>query len=401
MRPVMRVVDLFAGPGGWDQGLVDLGFGGTVVGIEWDTAACQTAKAAGHLRIQADVAAYPPEPFTGWEGLIASPPCQAFSLAGKGAGLGVVDKLLDHVWTCKDGWVDPPADICIDDVRADLTLQPLRWADALHPDWIALEQVPGVLPLWRAMAAVFERWGYSTAVAKLNAADYGIPQTRKRAVLVASRTVAAQMPDPTHFDPLKGGSLFGMPWVSMAEGLGWPDDYELDRRTNSRAAGGGVEPTATVSTDRPAPTFTGKSGTQWIARPAGWGFTERPAPTVCAGPNGKYTGAEWGGSAIRETMKRAIGTPEWALKNPSPTVTGGGAATGGAEVFANAAQRARIDNIRVSVEEAGVLQSFPRNYPWQGTKTKKYEQVGNAIPPRLAAVVLAPLVADHCAAAAA
>jgi DNA (cytosine-5)-methyltransferase 1 len=44
---------------------------------------------------------------------------------------------------------------------------------------------------------------------------------------------------------------------------------------------------------------------------------------------------------------------------------------------------------RLSIRDALVLQSFPADYPLQGTKTKQLQQIGNAVPPRLAAHILA------------
>ena len=51
------VLEGFAGPGGWSTGLRWAGWTGDAVGIELDADACRTAQAAGHARIQADVAA--------------------------------------------------------------------------------------------------------------------------------------------------------------------------------------------------------------------------------------------------------------------------------------------------------------------------------------------------------
>ncbi|MER5829000.1 DNA cytosine methyltransferase, partial [Streptomyces mirabilis] len=53
-------------------------------------------------------------------------------------------------------------------------------------------------------------------------------------------------------------------------------------------------------------------------------------------------------------------------------------------------QRSAPAPIKITAQEAGVLQSFPADYPWQGNKGQMFSQIGNAVPPRLAAHLLAP-----------
>ncbi|GAA0438112.1 DNA cytosine methyltransferase [Streptomyces luteireticuli] len=48
------------------------------------------------------------------------------------------------------------------------------------------------------------------------------------------------------------------------------------------------------------------------------------------------------------------------------------------------------DAIRITATEAGILQSFLATYPWQGTKSRQFRQIGNAVPPLLAAQILTP-----------
>lgn len=392
------IVDLFAGPGGWDEGLRMIGRT-DVLGIEWDESACLTAEAAGHKRLRADVAALNPLDYIGAEGLIASPPCQAWSLAGKRGGeedRAACHELADRMAAGDDStdWRDWADD------RSPLVCQPVRWVRELRPEWITLEEVPAVLGLWEHMARIFRAWGYHVWVGVLNAADYGVPQTRKRAILLASRTRRVHRPTPTHS---RVPSMFTDCWVSMADALGWgagggASGVVMDRRTNSRGTDGTLYPTPPVTLDRPAPTITGKNPPAWALRAGNQAnaavrpVTE-PAPTMLFGH--ALNDVRWYSSL--EAAKpgeplRAADRPEWTSDRPATTVQADPRiGRPGRKDWAGGESQFDHGSVRVSVQEAGVLQSFPADYPWQGTRTKQYEAVGNAVPPLLAAHILAAL----------
>lgn len=343
-------VDLFAGPGGWDLAARDLGL--DVVGIEFDKWACQTRRAAGLGTIEGDVRSYGPKDFGWTEGLIASPPCQTFSAAGSGSGRKALDLVLQEVQAL-DLFGETTSPV-FEDERTALVLEPLRWAlEAIELgrpySWLAFEQVPAVLPVWEAMAAVLRTRGYSVATGHLYAEQFGVPQTRKRAILTARLDGDATLPSPTHsrYHNRTPGRLDPglQKWVSMAEALGW-------------------------------------------------GMTARPYPTIaCSRSSGGPDKEKVGGSAARAAIyaERDAGRWKFCPTNPRPNSTlrelGRPAPT-----LAFGHERpnwvAEDTSIRVGLVEAATLQSFPVDHPWAGGVKAQFQQVGNAIPPLLAEAIL-------------
>lgn len=337
------VVDLFAGPGGWDEGMRGLGL--TAVGIEWDRWACATARAAGHRRIRADVAALDPRRYAS-RGQVGSPPCQGFAAGGLRRGHGDAAVLLEAVPGMR--WRDVRADVAprMDDPRSVLVLEPLRWALAAEPEWLAWEQVPAVLPLWEACAGVLRAVGYDVATGILSAERYGVPQVRRRAFLVARRYAGAALPEPTHarYDP-RGRAPADrglLPCVTMAEALGW-------------------------------------------------GMTGRPYPTVAPGTAAGGTDPlAVGGSGARDAVGRELDAGRWL---PRPVTGDDDALTLFDVLEPCSGDRAGTAALRVTVREAGLLQGFRGDYPWSGTESAQHMQIGNAVPPPLARAVVAE-VAD-------
>jgi hypothetical protein len=209
-------VDLFAGPGGWDVAARELGI--EVTGIEFDAAACATRRAAGLVTIEDDVRNYGPKMFEA-EGLIASPPCQTFSRAGKGGGYRALSDVLQAVKMIEADRDHRPSGL---DEKTALVLEPLRWAlQAIDLDkpyrWIALEQVPTVEPVWEAVDEVLERVGYNVFHGKLHAEQFGTI-----VLCPLHETDLASIAEPPSCDPhaLAVADLAGIEWNAWLEDAG-------------------------------------------------------------------------------------------------------------------------------------------------------------------------------------
>lgn len=265
--------------------------------------------------------------------------CQAWSMAGKRKG--ELDRANCHLLADRMAGGDDSTDWCTwEDPRSPLVCQPVRWVRDLRPEWIALEEVPAVASLWEHFARIFRGWGYSVWTGDLCAADYGVPQTRTRRILTASRVRTVGPPPPTHSETAHGDDLLGghtLPWVTMAEALGWA---EADVIRPNRGSGF-VERHG----DRPDFPATRPNDVRWAL--------DRPATTVV----GSFRPDVIAGPGHHDTSRQ-----------DAP------------------------GSVRVTVQEAAILQSFRPDYPWRGSRTKQYEQCGNAIPPRLAAHVVASAI---------
>ncbi|TQK98977.1 DNA (cytosine-5)-methyltransferase 1 [Streptomyces puniciscabiei] len=383
------------------------------VGLEWDEWACKTRAAAGQLTIRTDVALYPVWPFVGkTSGLIASPPCQAWSRAGK--RLGLIDQPLVHqaVADLAQGR-DTRARLLTScrDERSLLAAEPMRYLHALHgvgePEWVAMEEVPDVLPLWRQYAAVLRGWGFSVWTGILNAADYGVPQTRRRAILLASRTRTAAPPPPTHADVAEPETLFGpgrSRWVSMAEALGWgATDRPVPTVCAGGGPGGGPEPfpsgsRKSLASARDRGTWKPHTVPMVLKSPAeiaGWADDEGIRENRLADASAPAFGAGTHGWSWSLRSNNQANATVRGVDEPAGTLFFGHRANECVWVAEPASggegeERPVPESIRITAQEAGILQTFPADYPWQGNKGQVFSQIGNAVPPRLAAHLLAP-----------
>jgi DNA (cytosine-5)-methyltransferase 1 len=263
-----------------------------------------------------------------------------------------------------------------------------------------------VLPIWREYGAILQELGYCSWAGILQAEAYGVPQTRKRAIFMARRDKNGVFPPaPTHskyysHNPTKLDEGV-LPWISMAEALGWvgaehpAPTLALSGSTSpiggsgSRAAwevrtrGASERPNDIFSADAPARTVT-HSVDYWETRPASTIVTTRRSKDgIIVGrqlPEGEQSNPERG----------------WTARRPSTTIVG----SFSPDIVAPPTYRKAGDGprqnqkggVKITLQQALILQGFPPDYPVMGKKTKQFLQVGNAIPPPLALAILKALI---------
>lgn len=382
MSPQITAVDHFAGAGGWSSAAKSLGI--LEYGTEIMREAIRTRSANGFRTIYRDV----------WSGLfhpwlvpphdmkISSPPCQTFSLAGNGEGRDALADVLEAISDRRYENADRLFELTtLLDPRTALVLTPLAHVWEHRPRLVALEQVPQVLPVWNAIGRVLRSLGYSVWTGILSAEMYGVPQTRQRAILLARSDGVAEPPTPTHsrYYPLEPYRLDAgvLPWVSMAEALGWGMTERPSLTvTSGGAETGGYEP---FPTNARAAMEKAQARGAWIIgnqdSALGRGMKRRQSRHV---------------SAPAQTLTGQARNWKWADR-PATTVAADPRIT--AREHHEHGEQSKTA-LTLTRDEAATLQSFPADFVWRGSKTKQFLQIGNAVPPLMAQAVLGALIGD-------
>jgi len=340
MSKTPTVISLFSGAGGLDIGLEQAGWTITAA-TDVASHAMETLRrskqagipVAGRRStymsktnlIEADVTDLsasdfrPPKTKPDWRPdlLVGGPPCQPWSSAGLQRGLN--------------------------DPRGQLISHYLRLIGELHPTFVIFENVRGLLtargetgtPGEVLKSIQDDLWslGYASNVTTLNAADYGAAQRRVRVILVATNThTLPSFPAPTHD---REGKNQLPHWRSLGEALkalGAPDEADVVRPTGSRAAalrsltpGTGLKTTGRVMANRPS---------------GHWGYRQD---------------AFLADLSLPSRTIRAAGTPDWVRIEGEQ------------------------DLRRLTWRECAALQGFPEDWQFAGTKSQRFQQIGNAV----------------------
>lgn len=345
-------IDLFAGCGGMTAGFCSEGFT-PVKAVEWNLHAAATYAAnfgEDHV-FWGDIADMPSTTVPQVDVVIGGPPCQGFS------NLGTRD----------------PAD-----PRNKLWREYIRVVRAARPKVFVIENVDRFsrspefeLLLHEVKAGGLKRLGYAVTWAVLNAADYGVPQRRNRTILIGSRVGPPVLPPPTRTR---------QSWATVRDAIA---DVPAKPKTTQLPA----RKVSMFGVDVPGP-FTadeihlGRQPTEMSLRrydciPPGGGRFDLPddlmpdcwrnKPSGTTDVMGRMRWDEPSLTIRTEFFKPEKGQylhPQWDAKDA----------------------RKRV-NRPITHLEAALLQTFPRDFVWCGSKLEIARQIGNAVPVQLAAAI--------------
>jgi DNA (cytosine-5)-methyltransferase 1 len=397
-EPTIKVVDLFSGAGGFSAGFRSYEPSGpgsspfqSVAAVEFDEAAAATYAAnfgSAHVA-NIDISTWDARPYKGKVDVVmGGPPCQGFSALNR-------DNLEKK----------PPK---TDDPRNKLWREYMRVVTTIEPNIFVLENVDRFLKsqefedLKRATEDGGELSAYTLHSQVLNAADYGVPQARRRAIVIATRKdlgSALTHPRPTHarnaalaqptLDERDDGLLMLEPWVTVGEAV--------------------FSQTSRAAPDIDLPDRTEKPLGVTLAGPylttelhVGRRPTALSLARYSAIPTGGNRHDLRGKAATIHGVETELSTASWDRHN-----TGSGDVMG--RMHANRPsvtirtefykpEKGRYlhpaEDRPITHYEAALIQGFPLDFKWFGSKVQIARQIGNAVPVGLGRA-LAQAIHEH------
>lgn len=314
-------IDLFSGAGGLTLGLQRAGWE-CALALEIVKDACATYKKNfPHTSvIEEDIKKFSFSDFRGKISLVSGgPPCQPFSVAG-------------YQKANKDA--------------RDMIPEFIRVVQEVEPEAFLMENVPGLLSAkhreyYNNIKKRLTDLGYDLVDEILNAADFGVPQYRRRLFLIGTRGFKFTFPKPTHGAGLKS-------YISIKKAF-----QNLPK----------CEPNNAKITYAKSPILRPSPWAGMIVNGGGRPINlDAPAPTIPASAGGNRT--------------HIVDEEGVLLRYHSYLMKGGSPLNG------------IVKNVRrLTIRESARLQSFPDEFEFVGKKSSLYRQVGNAVPPVLAEAV--------------
>ena len=377
IRYPLRAIDLFCGAGGLTEGFKSVGYQVTFA-LDSNKDSCDTYK-ANHPDVDVKCASI--TDFTAAEiaemagghvdVVLGGPSCQGFSTAGR-----------------RHGWVRP------EDERNQLWEHMLAVVEVLRPRAFLMENVPGLV-YWREgqfgakILQHFEDLGYSVTKDILLAADYGIPQRRRRLFIVGLlHQRPFQFPSPTHLGGWRRDTLHLWEERRVKEKL----DRHLtvwDAIADLPPIGAGTgDPTTTYLERRSTPFIRAmRRGSKVVRDHEVFQLPEEHLALVHHVPQGgtwrdippHLLPDRYMGGIRRSDSTNLLGRLDPKLPSYTVTTQFGNVTTG---CFTHP-----YEDRGLSIREGARLQTFPDTYTFVGTLTSRCRQIGNAVPPVLAAVL--------------
>lgn len=332
----MIAVDFFCGAGGLTRGLLNAGIN-VVLGIDIDGNCRETYEQnnAPARFLEADLTTLQPEGIQGFLTgvdrdnllLAACAPCQPFAQLNRAVTRDRAARLLGQFG---------------------------RFVEALEPRQIFLENVPGLAQVpgyssYKRFCNLLTRLGYRYQAGVLDAKNYGVPQTRRRFVLIAVKGLEPTLPQPTH----GAGRL---PYETVYSAI----------HTYPAIAAGETHPN--VANHRAA-SVSPRNLTRLEHTPEDGGDRRDWPEDLWLDCHRNKTGYE-----------DVYGRMRW--HHPAPTLTCR------CHSISNGRYGHPQQNRAISLREAAKLQSFDDTYIFQGATLRHLaSQIGNAVPVRLAEAV--------------